>query len=314
MNHPWGHSKPWNDFSAYFKTQFNTRVQKISVNAGFTCPNRDGTKGRGGCTYCNNLTFNPFYCNPSKSITQQLKEGIAFFAEKYKTQRYLAYFQAYSNTYAEPERLKQYYDEALAVPGIIGLVIATRPDCINAEILNILQSYPDSHYIMLELGIESCSDSTLKNINRGHTFQDTVDALELSKNRGLHVGIHYILGLPGDSRDDNLKHASMISELPFETLKLHQLQIIKDTKMAEQYKTRPDHFHLFGLDEYIDFVVRFTERLSPRIIIDRFVSESPSQILIAPIWGGLKNFEVSDRIHKKFKDMESYQGKLYVTG
>ncbi len=311
--YPWGHSKPYNDFSAYFKTLFKNRVQKIAINAGFTCPNRDGNKSTGGCTYCNNDTFNPFYCNPKRTISDQLKDGISFFAEKYKAQKYLAYFQAYSNTYASLDVLKSYYNEALSDEKIIGLVIATRPDCVNNELLDYLQHLAQDNYIVLEFGVESCNDNTLKFINRCHTFNDTVNALQISKDRGIHVGLHYIMGLPGDTRDDNLKHAEIISELPFETLKLHQLQIIKGTKMAEQYSKNPDMFNLFTANEYIDHVIKFAEKLNPEIIIERFISESPSDLLIAPRWDGLKNFEIVDRIRKRFVELNTWQGRLYET-
>jgi len=310
-NYPWGHKNPYNDFSTYFKKQFNTRIQKIAVDAGFTCPNRDGKKGRGGCTYCNNNTFNPFYCSPQKTISTQLEEGINFFSKKYRTQEYLAYFQAYSNTYADIELLKKYYNEALNVDGIIGLVIATRPDCVNEALLDYLQKLAEKYYVVIEYGIETCNDETLKKINRGHSFAETVEALEKSKNRGLHIGVHYIIGLPGDSRDEILSHAGIISELPFETLKLHQLQIIKGTKMAKQFIETPRMFELFSSGEYIDFVVNFTEKLNPRIIIERFISESPADLLIAPKWGGLKNFEIVDKIKKRFKELETWQGNLY---
>jgi len=309
--YPWGHDKPYNDFSSYFKKQFTERIQKIAVDAGFTCPNRDGTKGKGGCTYCNNNAFNPFYCNPRQSITEQLNRGISFFSKKYKTQRYLAYFQAYSNTYADLSVLKKYYEEALSVPDVIGLVIATRPDCINKKILDYLQKLAEQYYIVLEYGIESCNNKTLLDINRGHTFKESIKALEMSKNRGVHVGIHYILGLPGDSRKDNLAHAKILSELPFETLKLHQLQIIKGTQKARQYLQKPEMFNLFTREEYIDFVVRFVERLSPHIIIERFTGEAPKELLIAPQWGGVKNFEITAKITKKFKERNTWQGKLY---
>ncbi len=307
----WGHQNPFNDFSSHLKKQFNTRIQKIAVDAGFTCPNRDGSKGRGGCTYCNNDTFNPFYCSPQKTIKEQLEEGIAFFSKKYKTQKYLAYFQAYSNTYEDINVLKEYYNEALKVRGVIGLVIATRPDCINEILLDYLQELAKKYYIVLEYGIETCNEETLIKINRGHTFAETVKALEMSKNRGLHIGVHYVIGLPGDSRDDNLNHAKIISALDFETLKLHQLQIIKGTKMAKQFSETPEMFNLFSAKEYIDFVVKFSERLNPKIIIERFISESPKDLLIAPQWGGLKNFEIVDKIKKQFKELNTWQGKLY---
>jgi radical SAM protein (TIGR01212 family) len=313
MNYSWGNEQPYNEFSVFFKNKFDTRIQKIAVDAGFTCPNRDGTKGRGGCTYCNNDTFNPFYCHPKKTITQQLNEGIAFFSMKYKTQKYLAYFQAYSNTYAEIDVLKNYYEEALSLNGVIGLVIATRPDCVDNETLDYLEHLAERYYIIIEYGIESCSNETLKKINRAHTFEDSVKALKLSENRGIHVGIHYIIGLQGDSREENLKHAEIISELPFETLKLHQLQIIKGTVMAKEYSRNPENFKLFTADEYIKFVVQFAERLNPDIIIERFISESPTNLLIAPLWGGLKNFEIVEKIKKQFLIQNTWQGKYFKT-
>lgn len=304
-------NKPYNDFSTYIKKQFSERIQKVAADAGFTCPNRNGAKGRGGCTYCNNDTFNPFYCSRHKPITQQLTEGIAFFSEKYKSQKYLAYFQAYSNTYADLKTLKKYYSEALKVPGVIGLVIATRPDCVDIATLDYLQELAEKYYIVLEYGVETCSNETLKNINRGHTFEESIYALKKTAERNIHTGIHYIIGLPGDTRQDNLKHAEILSELPFETLKLHQLQIIKGTKMAKQYYENPEIFDLFTADEYIDFVVQFAEHLNPEIIIERFIGESPSGLLIAPKWGGLKNFEITAKIIKKFRTKETWQGKLY---
>ncbi len=306
-----GHRKPYNDFSSHFKTIFIERVQKISVDAGFTCPNRDGTKSVGGCTYCNNNAFNPFYCDPEKSITQQLQEGINFFSDKYKTQQYIAYFQAYSNTYAKFKTLKKLYEEALSVPDVIGLVIATRPDCVDEEILDYLELLAEEYYISIEYGIESCNDNTLRKINRAHTFEDTVEALELSADRRINIGAHLVLGLPGESRGIMLKHADILSELPINTLKLHQLQIIKGTKMAKEYIENPRNFNLFTVNDYIEFIVDFLERLNPDIIIERFISESPKDLLIAPKWGGLKNYEISDRIVKKFYERGSRQGITY---
>ncbi len=307
----WEHSRPFNDFSGYFKKQFSERVQKIAVDAGFTCPNRDGSKAKGGCTYCNNDTFNPFYCSPKKTITEQLKEGIAFFSPKYKAQKYIAYFQAYTNTYSDIESLKKMYLEALSVKGVIGLSIATRPDCVDNDILDFLQELAEKYYIALEYGIESCNNETLKNINRGHTFEESVEALNMSANRGLHVGVHYILGLPGDSRNEMLEHAKMLSQLPFETLKLHQLQIIKKTVMAKQFIDNTEMFELFTSEEYIEFVVKFVELLNPKIIIERFISESPADLLIAPKWGGIKNFEIVSKIEKHFIAQNTWQGRLY---
>ena len=288
-------------YSQYIRDTFGERVQKISIDAGFTCPNLDGTKGKGGCIYCNNTTFKPFYTSPEKSITQQLNEGIAFFEPKYKTQKYLAYFQSYTNTYADVSYLKKMYDEALSHSKVIGIVISTRPDCINEEIVNLIQSYTSKYYVAVELGIESTKNQTLLRINRCHTFQDTIKAYRLLENKAIHLGAHLILGLPGEDAKDFKQHAQNISQLPIEFLKLHHLQIIKGTRLAIDYNKDKEHYHLFTVDEYIDTVISFLENLSPHIIIERFISEAPSHLLIAPQWGGIKNFEITERIKKKLQ-------------
>lgn len=304
-------SKPYNDYSSFIKQKFNERVQKISLNTGFTCPNRDGTKGVGGCTYCNNNTFNPYYCKPSKSITQQLDEGISFFSKKYKTQQYLAYFQAYTNTYADVYIVKELYLEAINHPNVIGLVIGTRPDCINEDLINFLSDLAKTHYIALEFGVESTLNRTLDLINRCHTFEETIAAYELAKNKGLHLGAHLIIGLPRETRAEMLKHAVEISKLPINTLKIHQLQIVKHTKMALQLKTEPAIFELFEAEEYIDFICDFVALLRPNIIIERFISESPSHLLLAPKWGGIKNFEMVVKIEKRMEEKNLWQGKYF---
>lgn len=301
-------NKRYNDYSSFIKRQFSERVQKISLNPGFTCPNRDGTKGIGGCTYCNNNAFNPDYCEPEKSITQQLEEGIAFFAKKYKTQRYLAYFQAYTNTYADIELVKQLYIEALDHPLVIGLVIGTRPDCISEELIDFLSDLSKNYFISLEFGVESTLDRTLSKVNRCHSYRDTINAYELAKNKGLHLGAHLIIGLPGESREDILNHAVELFKLPVNSLKLHQLQIVKHTAMAKQYKEHPEHFNLFTADDYIDLITEFISLLRPEIIIERFISESPKDLLIAPKWG-LKNFEMVAKIDKKLAEKYLWQGK-----
>jgi len=311
LNYPWGHSKRYNDYSTYFKSKFSERVQKISIDAGFSCPNRDGTKGRGGCTYCNNDTFNPYYCTPSKSVTVQLDEGISFFAPKYKTQQYLCYFQAYSNTYEKFEHLKKMWSEALSHQGVIGMVVGTRPDCVDEQILDYLAELSKKYYIVLEFGIESTIDRTLELVNRCHTFQESVDAIKQSAERGIETGAHMILGLPGESREELLQHATTISALQLKSIKLHHLQIIKKTMMAKQYAKNPEMFDLFGVDDYVDLVVDFLKLLNPQIIVERFISESPLDLLIAPKWNGLKNFEVVHRIEKRLKETDSWQGMHY---
>lgn len=306
-------NKRYNDYSSFIKNQFSERVQKISLDTGFTCPNRDGTKGVGGCTYCNNNTFNPNYCKPSKSITQQLNEGIEFFSKKYKAQKYLAYFQAYTNTYADIELIKELYNEAIDHPSVIGIVIGTRPDCINEDLINFLSYLAKDNFISLEFGIESTLDRTLELVNRCHTFEETIAAYELAKDKGIQLGAHMIIGLPGESREEILNHAKEISKLPVNTLKLHQLQIVKHTMMAFQLKEKPEMFNLFTADEYIDLITDFIALLRPDIIIERFISESPSHLLIAPQWNGLKNFEIVDRIDKKLIEKDIWQGKYFET-
>lgn len=307
---PWGHQKRYHDFPTHFRQLFDGRVQKISVDAGFTCPNRDGTKALNGCSYCNNDTFKPGYCRLDRSITEQLQQGIDFFARKHKTMRFLAYFQAYSNTYADLPVLKARYEEALAHPGVIGLVIGTRPDCVNDEILDYLADLSKSIYVMVEFGVESVKDETLARINRGHSFAVARQALEETARRGIHNCAHLILGLPGENRADFLEQARVVSQLPVENLKLHQLQIHRGTRMAVEYQRNPGDFNLFSVEEYIDLMVDYLELLNPRIIVERFVSQAPAGMLLAPKWG-LKNFEFVAKLEKRLAERETWQGRLY---
>lgn len=306
----WNSNKRYNDFSGYFRKKFNGRVQKISIDAGFTCPNRDGKKARGGCTYCNNQTFSPAYCDLEKAVSTQLEEGIAFFSRKYDSMKYLAYFQSFSNTYAPLENLKQLYGEALSHPEVIGLVIATRPDCVDPEILDYLQSLAENHYVMVEFGIESQKNASLERINRGHTFEDSVWALEETARRKIHNCAHLILGLPGETEADWLDQARMISQLPVENLKLHQLQIHRQTRMYREYQERPDDFRMFAVEEYLDLCVQYLELLNPQIVVERFVSEAPDKLLVAPRWG-LKNFEFTAKLEKLLEERDTWQGRLF---
>lgn len=291
--------KRYNDYSTYIKNRFGERVQKISLNTGASCPNRDGTKGTGGCTYCNVNTFSPKYCRPKKTIAQQLSEGIAFFSKKYKTQKYLAYFQSYTNTYANLDKLKTMYWQAVSHPKIVGIIIGTRPDCINPKILEILHELSSNYYVSLEFGVESTLNKTLKLINRCHSFEETIEAFNQAQNNGLDLGAHLILNLPGESKQDILNHATELSKLPINTLKLHHLQIVKHTYIANQYKNNPVMFNLPTAEEYIELICEFISLLRKDIIIERFMSESPQELLIAPQWGGIKNFEMAARINKK---------------
>jgi len=307
----WGHKKRYNDFSSYFKKKFSERVQKVSIDAGFTCPNRDGTKGLGGCTYCNNKTFKPTYTNLNNSVTNQIQDGVDFFSKKYKAMKFLAYFQAYTNTYAPFDNLKKLYEEALQHPKIIGLVISTRPDTVSAELLDYLAELSKKVYVMVEFGLESHLDKSLQLINRGHTFNDSVWALEETAKRGINNCAHMILGLPGETREDMLEQAKVISKLPFKNLKLHQLQIHKGTLLEKQYLKNPEKFNLFTSENYIELVVDYLELLNPEIIVERFISEAPPEMLIAPKWG-LKNFEFVAKVEKRLKQRNTWQGRLFV--
>lgn len=290
----------YKDYSHWIREQFPFRVQKISVDAAFSCPNRDGRLSLGGCTFCDNKTFNPSYCDRGKSITRQLEEGKAFFAKKYPEMKYLAYFQAYSNTYAPLEELKRKYEEALAIDDVVGLVIGTRPDCVSDEALDYLQQLNQRTFLIVEYGIESANDNTLRRINRGHTFDCSRQAIIKAHQRGIITCGHIILGLPGEDEEEMLHQASTISQLPLDILKLHQLQIIKGTPLAKEYEAHP--FHVFSAEEYVNLVIRYVSKLRNDLVLERFVSQSPPNMVIAPKWG-LKNHEFTDLLNKRIREL-----------
>ncbi|MEG1545289.1 MAG: TIGR01212 family radical SAM protein [Tannerellaceae bacterium] len=303
--------KPYNNFGDFLRGIFPGKVQKISINAGFTCPNRDGAKGWGGCTYCNNQTFSPEYCRTEKSVSQQLAEGVCFFSGKYPDMKYLAYFQAYTNTYDQTAALIAKYEEALAYPGVEGLIVGTRPDCMPDDLLDYFATLARTKFVMIEYGLESTLDRTLEAINRGHTQSESEEAVRRTAAKGIYTGVHLILGLPGESREEMLHHADVLSILPITTLKLHQLQLIRQTRMAKEYADQPERFHLYTADEYVELVIDFIERLNPSIVVERFVSQSPKELLIAPDWG-LKNFEFTAKVDKRIAQRNTWQGKLFT--
>ena len=310
MSFPWGNRRRFNSFTDYLKNHFGGRIQKLSIDAGFTCPNRDGTFGTGGCTYCDNDAFNPSYCRPEKSIGQQLSEGIAFHASRYRrASRFLAYFQPFSNTYASVDRLEQLYSETLAFPGVVGIVAGTRPDCVDDDKLDLLREIAKRHYVMVEYGIESCYNETLDRVNRRHTFEQTVEAIRRTAALGIPAGGHLIFGLPGETRKQMLEEAAILSQLPLHMIKFHQLQIFRDTAMAREYEQFLIGFDLFDLEEYLDFVIDFTERMSPAIMIERFASEAPPRFLVAPDWGRIRYDEVLRRIERRMEERDTFQGK-----
>ncbi len=303
-------ARAYNDFGSFLRGVFPFKVQKISIDAGFTCPNRDGTKGVGGCTYCNNRTFSPDYCRKVKQVREQIDEGIGFFSRKYPEMKYLAYFQAYTNTYGALKELKEKYEEALRHPDVVGLIVGTRPDCMPEELLDYFSDLSKRTFVLIEYGLESTLDKTLVRINRGHTYEESVDAVHRTAERGIYVGAHLILGLPGESREEIVGHAERLSQLPLTTLKLHQLQLIRGTRMAKEYASHPEEFHIYSADEYIDLVIDFLERLNPSIVVERFVSQSPKELLIAPDWG-LKNFEFTAKVDRRIAERHTYQGRLF---
>lgn len=312
MEFLWGHERRFNAYANYFRNHFGERIQKLSLDAGFTCPNRDGNLGVGGCTYCNNDAFNPSYCQPQKSVEQQIKEGMEFHQNRYRRAgKYLAYFQAYSNTYAGIDKLKTIYEQALQFPEVVGLVIGTRPDCINKEQLKYFQELSEKYYLIIEYGIESCYDKTLKRINRGHSYQQAVDAIHQTAELGIKTGAHMMFGLPGESREEMLAEADILSELPLNNIKFHQLQIIKDTQMENEYREDPEQFDFFELEEYIDFVIRFLEKINPAFVVERFSGEVPPRFLVSPGWGKIRNDQILTMIEKQLEERNSWQGKFF---
>lgn len=309
---PWSHKRRFNSYAEYFKELFGERVQKVAIDAGFTCPNRDGTLGTGGCTFCNNDAFNPSYCSPLKSITQQIEEGIEFHRVRYRrAKKFLAYFQAYSNTYGSLKALKEKYEEALGNEQIMGLVIGTRPDCIDDEKLDYFSKIAKNKYVIIEYGIESCYDTTLKRIHRGHTFEQSRQAIIKTSEYGIHTGAHIIFGLPGETREDMLNSAQILSELPLNNLKIHQLQIIKNTALAREYEKNPDIIDFIKLSDYIDLVIDFLERLRPTIVLERFTGEAPPRFLAGPGWGLIRADQILQMIEKRLGERNTWQGKYY---
>ena len=321
--------KRYNSFVGYFKRKYGERLQKIVLDAGFTCPNRDGKVGRGGCTYCNNAAFHPSYSTAGKSLHQQMDEGIEFHKVRYRTtEHYLAYFQSFSNTYAPLERLRELYEEALMHPQVVGIVIGTRPDCVDEEKLDyladlahgrILQDWSrslsgeecrTSPIVIVEYGIESCYNNILERINRGHDFETARKAVHMTAERGIDVGAHFILGLPGESRQMMLDSSAMINSLPLRSVKFHQLQIVKGTRMEQEYAEHPEEFERFSLEEYLDFFADMLERLRPDLFIERFVGEVPPRFVNETPWGLIRNVELLRLLEKKLEERDTWQGKL----
>ena len=323
-----GNGKRYNSFVGYYREKYGERLQKIVLDAGFTCPNRDGTVGRGGCTYCDNAAFHPGYSTPGKTLRQQTDEGIEFHRVRYRNAgHYLAYFQSYSNTYAPVERLRELYVEALSHPEVAGIVIGTRPDCVDVEKLDMIAALKDGSLlpewrrevggktlhapvVTVEYGIESCFDTTLARINRGHDFACARKAVEMTAERNIDTGAHFILGLPGETREMLLEQTSLINDMPLRSVKFHQLQIIKGTAMEREYARNPGDFLRFGMEEYLDFVIDILERLRPDLYIERIAGEVPPRFVNETPWGLVRNFELLRMLDKRLEERGTWQGRL----
>ena len=302
----------YNSYIGYFKKTYGERLQKVVVDAGFTCPNRDGLAGTGGCTYCDNAAFHPGYSTAGIPIHEQIDEGIKFHRVRYrKAEKFLAYFQPYSNTYAPLERLREVYEEALSHPLVAGIVIGTRPDCVDEDKLDYLASLARDHVVVIEYGIESVYDRTLQRINRGHSFEDAVRAVEMTAARGLTQGAHFIFGLPGETVGDMLGYAPIINKLPLHSVKFHQLQIVRGTAMEKEFAARPSDFVTFSLDEYLDFIADLLERLRPDLYIERFAGEVPPRFVNSTPWGLLRNTELIRLLEQRLEQRSTFQGRLF---
>ncbi|GHV00389.1 TIGR01212 family radical SAM protein [Bacteroidia bacterium] len=311
MTYPWGDDRPFNSYSGYFARTFGGRMQKVAINAALTCPNRDGTVGHGGCTFCRNDAFTPSYCSPAKSITRQIDEGIEFHRRRYaRAEGYLAYFQSFSNTYAPVETLEALFGEALAHPQIAGMVVGTRPDTVDSRKLDMLAALARKKYIAVEYGIESCNDMTLMAINRGHDFACARRAVEQTASRGVHTGAHFILGLPGETPQQLIDQTDTINILPLHSIKFHQLQIFRDTPMERDWTEHPERYPHWTLDDYLDLCVEIVRRLRSDIIVERIAGEAPPRFLAHSQWGLVRNEQLLARFEQRLRERHAFQGDL----
>lgn len=305
-------AKRYRDYSSFLSGLFPCKMQKLTVNAGFTCPNRDGSKSTGGCTYCNNQSFSPDLDTDGASVTEQLYRGMRFFAGKYPMMRYLAYFQSYTNTYSDHDRLMALYNEALEVDGVDGLIIGTRPDCIDRHLLGMLSDLNRHKKVIIEYGAESANDITLQRVNRCHSWDDTINAARITKEHGLPVGLHFIMGLPGEDKAMMMNTIEEINRIKPDTVKFHQLQLIRGTRLAAQVRRGETEIMRFTVEEYIDLCCEIIARLDPSIAIERFTSQSPESLLIYPRWG-LKNYQFTNLLDNRLALCGITQGDMRRT-
>ena len=312
MIYPWGDERRFNSYAAYFRRVFGHRMQKVTINADFSCPNRDGKISTGGCTFCDNAAFTPSYCDSTKSITQQIDEGIEFHRKRYRTaKQHLAYFQSFSNTYAPLERLRECYDEALAHPDIAGIVVGTRPDCVDEQKLDYFAELSRKKYVTIEYGVESCYDETLRRINRGHDFATAERAIRMTAERGIHCGAHFNLGLPGESDEMLIEQVERINALPLTTVKFHQLQLFRGTALAREWDEHPERFRFWTIEEYLDLFVEILRRLRPDIVVERFAGEAPPRYHHTKGWGLVRNEQLLAMLDKRLELRGVHQGDIF---
>lgn len=295
-------------FSAYLKDKFGTRVQRLSLNAGFTCPNRDGKIGKNGCIYCNDEGYSPFAGKKRLPLKQQIRQSMDYAKKRYKAKKFIAYFQSATNTYAPLEKLRKTYDVIKEFPDIVGLYISTRPDCVDKKILNLIASYRRDYDVWIEYGLQSSHDRTLHFINRGHTFHDFVKAVEMTAEKDIKVGAHVIIGLPGETKEDILKTAEKVARLPVSGIKFHMMHVLKKTKLEEYY--RKGKIPLLSFEEYVNNLCDFLEIISPVCVVFRLVSDAKEDFLVAPKWINKKS-EVIKAVNDEFKKRNTRQGSKY---
>lgn len=298
-------TKRYYQFSEYLKERFGCKVYKVTIDAGFTCPNRDGELGWGGCTYCNNMGFSANTRQPPLPIAEQVERGMAFMRKRYKAEKFIAYFQAYTNTYAPIDTLRTYYDAALAFDDIVGLSVGTRPDCVPEPVLDMIEGYAANHEVWIEYGLQSIHDATLRRVNRGHDYAAFLDALERTLRRGLKVCVHVILGLPGESHADMMATARAVGQLDIDSLKIHLMHVLRNTPLEKDLEE--GRFTPLEFDEYVGLVCDFLEYIPPRISIQRLTADGPRSILLAPKWSTQKR-KIIAAIDAELERRDSHQG------
>ena len=299
-------ARRYSAFGQYMKDLYREPVYKVNVDAGFTCPNRDGSVATGGCIYCNNDSFRPTVCTSSASLREQIEKGIPYLRSRYGAEKFVVYFQPYTNTYAPVDVLERLYRDALDNPGVVGIAVGTRPDCVDEEKIALLEALARDSFVLVEYGLQSVHDKTLEFINRGHDYARFKSAVALTAGRGIHIGAHIILGFPTETREQMLGMADELSRLPIEFLKIHQLQVVKDTALADLYAEKP--FAVFEYHEYIEMLADFLERLSRHIVLQRLFAAAPDEILITPVWSKTRSELLRD-LDAFMEQRGSFQGK-----